>query len=271
MSEGFGEGYDMSASLGAPPPILPSQKKSVWVWIAVGCAGLVILGILAVLLGGLVVFRKFREAGVDQKLLEKNPVVAAARMAVAMNPDLTIVATDEGKGILTVRNKKDGKTYTVNLEEASKGRIVLREDGKEALVVETQPNGQGNLRVQSGASTLHFGPGATDIPAWLPAYPGVTAQGTFASKTEEGESGSFGFTAPEPATKVIDFYKSALEKAGLKVATNVLSANDQATTANLTAEDPASQKSVLVNAFAEGASSRVQVSWNTKNTKSKKN
>lgn len=202
-----------------PPPGagLPAPKKvSPVVWILGGCAVLVFLAVVVVMIGGLFIAHKVKQAGLDPELLQKHPELAVVKLMVAANPDAELVAIDEDKGIVTVRDKKTGKTVTMNFEDIKKGKMTFESEGKK---VEMEGHGEGDtgsFTVKTDEGTAKFGAGAVKLPAWLPAYGGASVQG-FSSQTSGGSAGTFSFKANDTFDKVVEFYKDALQKAGFTV------------------------------------------------------
>ncbi len=202
-----------------PPPGagLPAPKKvSPVVWILGGCAVLVVLCVLVMALGGLFLFHKVRQAGLDPDLIQRHPELAAVKMMVAVNPDAELVNIDEDKGVVIVRNKKTGETVTMNFEDIKRGKISFESGGKK---VEMEGHGEGDtgsFTVKSDQGTATFGAGAVKMPAWLPAYGGANVQG-LSTQTAGGTGGTFSFKASDGFDKVVEFYKDALQKAGLTV------------------------------------------------------
>src|SRR6476620_7608924 len=112
-----------------PPP--PQKKSNVLVWVVAGCGTFVVISVIVVFLGGYFIWNKAKEAGLDPELMQKRPALAVAKMMVAANPDVELVSVDDEKGLITVKDKKTGKTVTVNLEEAQKGKITFKGDDKD--------------------------------------------------------------------------------------------------------------------------------------------
>ena len=202
-----------------PPPAagLPAPKKvSPVVWILGGCAVLAFLVVAAVMIVSFVVVHKVKQAGLDPELLQKHPELAVVKMMVAANPDAELVNIDENRGIVTVRDKKTGKTVTMNFQDIKNGKMSFESEGKK---VEMEGHGEGDtgsFTVKTDEGTAKFGAGAVKMPAWLPAYGGASVQG-FSSQSAGGSAGTFSFKASDPFDKVIEFYKEALQKAGFTV------------------------------------------------------
>jgi hypothetical protein len=203
---------------GAPSGPVP-KKVSPVVWILGGCAVIVVLGAIALTLGGLFIAHKVRQAGLDPDLLQRHPELAVVKMMVAANPDAELVRVDENRGIVTVRDKKTGKTITMNFEDIKKGKMTFEAEGKKVEVEAHGQGDQGTLTMKTDEGTAKFGAGAVKLPAWLPAYQGASIQG-FSAQTATGSGGSFGFKTDDPADKVAAFYKDALEQAGFTVEIN---------------------------------------------------
>ncbi|NWG14160.1 MAG: hypothetical protein HXY20_11565 [Acidobacteria bacterium] len=151
--------------------------------------------------------------------MEKNPGFAVAKMLASANPDIEVLSVDADRGIIRVRDKKTGKTLTMNLEDAKSGKIVFQdEQGKQ---VEMQAHGEGedaSLEVRSSEGTMRMGADASgQLPDWLPAYPGAESTGAFALSAEKGKRGSCSFKTGDSAEDVAAFYEGALEDAGFEV------------------------------------------------------
>lgn len=249
----------------------PQKKKtSPIVWILVGCGGLVVVATIVVVAGGLFVWHKAKEAGFDPELMQRNPAFAAAKIAVSTNPELEMVSADEGKGTITIREKKTGKTVTVSFEDAADGKITFKAETDEGevgeLSVEAKPEGSGGtVELKSGEGTMKFGEGAAGpTPSWLPSYPGATAQGFFAAQTNEGYSRNFHFTTEDSPEKVLQFYQEGLEAAGFKVNQNTLSQNGRVTGGTVTAEDDGKKRTALIAVTVSQQGTQVVVSTQSK-------
>jgi len=204
-----------------PPPapgVPPVKKTSPVVWILVGCGGIIVIGILAILaLGGLVYF-KAKQAGLDPQLLQRHPELAAVKFMVAANPDAELVSIDEDRGIVTVRDKKTGKVVTLNFEDIKHGRLRLEQDGKKIDIQGKQQGGQASLEITGPDGKASFGAGTMELPSWLPAYGGAKADG-ITSKKGETTSGTFTLRTTDSADKVAGYYEDTLKRSGLTVET----------------------------------------------------
>lgn len=248
------------ASPNAPASGMPGWVKG----LLLGCGGLVLL--CALVMGGCTwfVMRKARQAGLDPDLMKKNPALAAAKMAVALNPDVEVVKVDDAAGLLTVRDKKTGKVVTVNLEDAKKGRFAFQEEGKPPVTLETQGDGAtGSMEIKSQEGTVTLG-GGGKAPQWIPAYPGAAPQSTFASHTDQGEAGSFHFATPDSVDKVAGWYAAELKKAGMKVTSNTMTQDGKTTAGFATGEAAGGKRKVSVAATLDGSATNVAITYEAK-------
>src|SRR5215510_10681428 len=143
-----------------PPP--PQKKSNVLMWVLVGCGSFIIIGVICVFLLGFFVWNKAKQAGLDPDLLQKRPAVAVAKMLVATNPDVELVSSDDVKGTLVIRDKKTGKTLTLDLDEAEHGKIVFRGDDGEEMVFDSNARGKtGSIEVKTKEGTASFGAGSS--------------------------------------------------------------------------------------------------------------
>lgn len=248
-----------------PPP--PQKKSNVMVWVIAGCGTFMVIGVIAVFLGGYFVWNKAKQAGLDPELMQKRPALAVAKMMVAANPDVELVSVDDEKGLITIKDKKTGKTVTVNLDEAKSGKITFKGDGKdEEVTLEAKGQGDtGSLEVKTKDGSAVFGAGSTaKLPNWFPSYPGATVQGTFSTESKDGEGGSFGFSTADSIEKVVKFYEDNLKQAGLKITTNTVQQNGVVSMGSLAGEDEGKKRTAFINAFSEKGQTQVTVVFASK-------
>lgn len=243
-----------------PPPIRKSTSPLVWVLVGLGAFFLLL--IMLVVGAGFFVVHKAKQAGLDTDLIRRNPVLATVKMAAAFNPDIEILDLNEDRGIVNVRDKKSGKTYTVNLEDAKKGRFSFQEDGKGPVTITTSGDKDGGVEIKSDDTRMKIGGGApAKVPTWIPDYPGSAPIGNFLTKSAEGETGNYTFKTSDSAAKVARFYEDGLKSSGLK--TNGTLSNDNNNTGGIVSGENDS-KSVTVTFGSEGGQTTVNVTYNTK-------
>jgi hypothetical protein len=203
---------------GQPAPAAPPAKKgtSPLVWILAGCGGLIVIGVLAMLVGGYFVAHKVKGYA---ELAKKNPAMAAAKLAVSFNPNLEIVSEDDDKGTLTVRDKKSGEEITMNAEDIKQGRLKFKnKKGEEVTFEGSTEKGKEGVRVKTDKGSMSFGNATAEAPpSWVPVYPGAKAMASSRQKTEEGLTGTFTFQTTDAGEQVMAFYERELKSAGFEV------------------------------------------------------
>jgi len=247
-----------------PPP--PQKKSNVLMWVVVGCGTFLVIGVIAVFLGGYFVWNKAKQAGLDPDLIQKKPALAVAKMMVAANPDIELVSVDDEKGLITVKDKKTGETVTVNLDDAQKGKVVFKKDGEDEVSMEAKGDeSNGSVEVKSSEGSAKFGTGSVDkIPDWVPLYPEAKPVGSYSAQNKDGASGGFHFATKDPPNKVISFYEDGFKRAGLTVNTNLLTQNGKTTGGLATGEDSGKKRTASVNAIADEEGTQVTVFYEMK-------
>lgn len=197
----------------------------IWAWFAIGCAGLVVLALIVILVVGMFVTKKVKDVAGDFK---KNPEVAAARMIVKLNPDLEEVSVDEDAGTITVRDKKTGKVFTANVDDIKDGRFTIEgEDGKAVISTQSDKEG-GTLKVTSDKGTVQFGSGdASKIPDWVPVFPGADMKSVFSMSTDGSVRGSAEIVTDKSKDEILAFYRKAMDDEGYQIQTSSYSGSDQ--------------------------------------------
>jgi hypothetical protein len=251
-----------SSAPAAPPADVGRKKTSPVIWIIGIVLALMVLGVLAMVGAGLFVASKVKQAGLDPELLQRNPAVAITKMLAAVNPDVEMVSLDEGKGVVTLRDKKTGKTVTLNFEDVRQGKITFQAEGQEQVTVEARGDGQsGALQVRSPEGTMTLGADANaKIPDWIPSYPSSKPVGTFSMQGGEGEGGTYQFATRDALKDVMNFYDLELQKAGLTVTTRAT----HAAGGMLSAEDEGKKRSVVVTLSPAEGGTRVNVMFQVK-------
>jgi len=248
-----------------PPQGPVAKKTSPLVWILAGLGVFVVFIVLCVVALGIFAVHKARQAGLDPDLMKRNPALATAKMMAAMNPDVQVVSVDEGRGVMTVRNKKDGKTVTVNFEDAKKGKFVFSEDGKNVEMSTTGSGANGGLEIKSSdGSTVKIGGAAANVPTWVPQYPGAQAQNAFTSNQATESGGTFSFKTNDSADKVAKWYQDQLPAAGMKITSNFTGQSAGSSGAMMSAEDAASKRNVTVTVGTESGATSVAVMYSEK-------
>jgi hypothetical protein len=215
----------------APAPA--ARRTSPLVWFLVIVLGFFALGIAALVGTGFFIARH-------------GPGYALAKLVAAANPNVEVVGTDDGARTITLRNRRNGKEVTLSFDDARRGRLhMLAEDG----------NGQ--------RASLDIG-GEAKLPAWVPAYPGSTAQMVFSARGESdervGEAGNFTFTTTDAPSKVALFYEDEAKRLGMDV--RVTARGSDASV--IVADDGEEHRSMTVVLGSDGGATTVNVTYGRK-------
>jgi hypothetical protein len=247
----------------APPGAPPGARKGMGPlgWIAVGCGAIVIIGIICLAAATYV----FKTKVVDP--LKKNPTLAAAKLAVMANPDLEVVSEDDAANTITIHDRKSGKTVTWNASDIKNGKMSFTSDEGSVTINPNDKSG-GVLKVtdNKGQETnVTLGAQApSNLPSWLPTYPGAEVHGAFSSQGTEGSQATFTESTTDTADQVIAFYKDHLTAAGLDVKPGATASFGGTTSmASLTAEsgDKKRQVSVLATTDQNQHKTAAQISY----------
>lgn len=233
-----------------PPPSEPRKGLSGLAIAGLGCFGLLTL----IGIGGMMLISKGCQK--VQQIAEEsggNPAKVMAKLAVAANPDLEIVSTDDAKGEMTLRDKKSGKTITMPMNDLAKGKFTVQEaDGKTTTVDVSEAAG-GKMTIQGPDGKTVISAEAGALPAWVPAYPGAQSHpGGMRSETPEGVAGSVGFTTADPVAKVRQFYETKLKEAGFDAQVNSFTNNGTETASIVGTKDSGKTSVNLVITSEEG-------------------
>jgi hypothetical protein len=224
-------------------PGAPAKKTNPLVWILGGIAVLMCGAMLTCGLVGFLAVRAVKNAGFDPDLMKRNPGLAMAKMAAAVNPNLETVRTNERTGTITMRDKTNGKIVTFRFDPDKKSMVVVGDDGQEMTFSATGEGKNGAVTVQSAEGTMRFGAAAGNTaPAWVPVYPGSSPQGTMSAQSKEGNTNNFTFKTSDAPGKVLGYYQDQLKSGGFNI--NLVSSGDQGGMVH--AEDSAKKRTIIV-------------------------
>ena len=160
------------------------------VWILIGLAGIVVLGIVGM--------------GITAMYFAKNPGLVMAKLITASNPNVEVLSTDMGSQTVRIRDKKTGEEVTLSFDDVKKGRLKFSARGD---------NGE--------VASVEIGGGDAKLPSWVPAYPGAKAQGNMTargtSSDGSGEGGVVTFVTPDSPSKVTAYYEGKCKDLGADV------------------------------------------------------
>jgi hypothetical protein len=246
----------------APPPAqpaagAPAPKKgtSPLVWILAGCGGLIV--IVGIIFAGLTYWGYHKAKGYVESA-KKNPAVAAAKLAVAFNPDLEIVSEDDEAGTLTIRNKKTGEEITMNAEDIKQGRLKFKnEKGEEVTFEGSGKEGKEGFKVKTKKGTMTFGHAEGEAPPpWVPTYPGAKIMASSKEKTDEGLKGTYSFQTADSTGDVLKHYESELKRGGFEV-----ERTDMGGIGNLSAKRAGGERKVNITAIPLDKLTQVTVAY----------
>jgi hypothetical protein len=256
-----------------PPPIsqpmpgpvnISSKKRGPLFWILTGCLSLVVVAVIVSASCGLFFWNKVKQAGVDSALLQSNPGLAVAKMLAATNPDIEVVSVDENGGVIRVRDKKTGKSMTMDLSEAKNGKIVFKDDDNQNLEIQTQGKGDSaSIEMRSSDGSTRIGAGAVQLPAWLQAYPGAKSTGSFGTSSGEGKAGTEAFETSDSQEKVVSYYESSLKSQGFTVEKTSFSSGQESTTI-LSAKSSDEQQTGVITVSRKEGKTIVSLSFESK-------
>jgi hypothetical protein len=246
---------NMPPSAPVAQPTVAQKKTSPLVWVLAGCGGLIVISAVLFAVGGYWGVHKLKGYAESAK---KNPAVFAAKLAVAANPDLEVVSSDDESGTVTIRNKKTGEEITMNAADIKNGRLKFKnEKGEEVTFEGSGEKGKEGLRVKSNKGTMTFGDvEAEKMPAWVPAYPGAKVMASTRQKTEDGFTGTYSFQTPDAAAAVLARYESELSGAGFAIERQSVGA-----VGSLQAKADGGKRTVAVTAVAIGNLTQVTVEY----------
>ncbi len=227
-------------------------------WVAIGCSGVLLLGAITALVVGSFVLNKAKQLTTD---METTPVVTAAKLISAANPEIELVEADEERRIVTFRNTRTHEEYTVDFEDVEDGTVRFSsEDQSVSLELDVGEDDDGSLTITTdeGITRLGAGGSAEEIPHWVPVYPGTTPQRAITSDYYAGHWGAYTFTVDDDLEAVVDFYVAELGKLGLDIASRTTIPKG----ALLTAQTPDESLMMTVTASVDDGEVQVLIQYN---------
>jgi hypothetical protein len=278
--------YGASPHMAQQPPVKKGLGPLAWVLIILG--SLFMLFVVTIMAAGFFIVHKVKQAGLDPDLMKRNPGLAVTKLITSVNPNTEVLDVDESRGIIHIRDKENGKTYTMNFEDVRRGKMVFQEDGKDALTLTATGDGQkgkvvvqsngkdtltlnasgdgktGTVDIKTSDGTTKLGSGAANAPSWLPVYPGARPEGLIGADTADAITGSSHFVTKDTPEKVATFYKNALSAAGFKLGTTTPSEPGEKVSGALNAEDESKKRNVVIGYGVENGATSVTVGFSQK-------
>jgi hypothetical protein len=238
------------------PPPAPKKGMGPLAWVGIGCGALVLIGVVVMFAIGYMAKRQLDK-------FEDNPAMAAATLAVKLNPDLELVDSDAEKNTLTVKDKKTGKVVTLSAEDIKEGKFtVTTDEGTTTLDMDAKGEDGGAMTVTNEkgevATFSSGGDAPKNLPAWVPTYPGGTATGSYDATANNERSAAFGVTTTDSVDDVLAFYEEKLKGQGLEVQKTTFDSNGQkGGSVTGTTSDQKRTVSILVGSSDEGTQATV--------------
>jgi hypothetical protein len=255
MQCGRPAGPPAMAPAGVPVAPPRASKISPVVWILGGIAVFILLVGIVIVASGMFFAHKFLE----------NPAMTTAKLLTAGNPNIEVLSVDQGRNKVTFRDKTTGETVTMNFDDIKQGKIVFKSKGQQATLRAFGDGQNGTMEIDSPQGTVKFGAGnAAKIPSWVPVYPGVSPQVNFSMQGTDADGGTFQFKTKDSAKDVLSFYEQALKTSGFQITANISGNLAASSGAMLTAENPSSNRTVMVTAGTEDSGASVNVVFGTK-------
>ncbi len=249
-----------------PPPGAPAPKKgmSTLVKVLLGCALLVMLGVMAAV--GTCYFAAKKIGGGIKSFaedMEKNPdaaAVKAAELVLRLNPEVEVLKSDPEAGTITVREKKTGKEVTFTLEDIKAGKFRVKSGEDEAAIDIDADSESAQLKVVTKDGSARFGTGQS-VPDWIPTYPGARTEGIAAIEANGEKTGSYTVRTSDSVDSVLAFYQQKLQGMGFEVSRAALNFNG-APSGTLTATS--ARRNVNITATAQEGETQALVSYSDK-------
>ncbi len=253
-------GVSHGATPVAPPSAEqpPAKKNKTLMYVLAGCGGLLVLVLLIMAAITFFVASKAKE-------FSANPAFAAAKLAASLNPDVEVLDANQSTGKITVREKKTGKTVTMDFREIQKGRFSFEgEDGKKIDLTAQAEGDSGSLTVKGPDGTMQFGGGsAAKVPAWVPKYPGGQVVGTFSAQGGQGDAGTFQLKCSGSVEEVASFYEREIKSAGMTVQKHSMQSGNTSTIMVM-GENTSDGRSVSATVSSTGQGTAAQIVYQTK-------
>lgn len=162
-----------------------------WAWILIGLFAFFMLLVIGGAVAGYMFYNKAQQVA-------KNPLSAIAQMAAAANPDIDVLDVNEKTGKITIRDKKSGKTLTIDGDAIKDGKITIDSE-------------EGHAEIGSGANMK--------LPDWVFLPGDAKVIGGMAGNSDKGAGGTVVFSSNESLEKLKEFYEGKYTAAGYSVST----------------------------------------------------
>lgn len=246
-------------------PHAPAKKSSSpWIWVAAGCGGLAILGVLLVV--AVVGFGMFQARDFLEDM-EENPLRAVAELAIGQDPDLEIVDSDDAEGTFTVRNLRTGEVTTLNFQDITDGKLtVITEEGE--VTMEATPSDEGGgitVTGPEGEAVIGVGASLEDVPDWVPLFPDANeTSGTYQATSSEGTTGMVAQVTDKAIREVLDWFKEWFEEEGYESGGETMTSTPEGSFGGVTGESTDTGRTVNVAVIETEEGTQVTINYNQK-------
>lgn len=282
----------------APPPPPSSGGNGKKILVIILC---VFLG-LFLLVGGCVAactYIGYKKAKELSAASERNPQMAAISVAIAFEPDLTVVSKDESTGHIKVKNKRTGEVTDIDTKAYSTqniGEALQRAIGNNGMngsaprpapitpdsSSSSSPENTADNSNQSSASSESSSSSDSDepavspakaaalkaaakkLPSYITAYPG--AKTTAASLNSFGgiSLGNYEFFSSDKPDTITDFYEKKLTDQNFTIAAKNSDTNDFGPTATLVANRADPSGTCAITAESQKGGTKVSITFSNK-------
>jgi len=219
-------------------------------------------------------WHKAKQMGFDPTLRQKNPTAAAAKMVATINPDVEVVSTDKDNQTITLRNKKTGKTITVDLEEIKKGKVrFFDKEGKSASISVTsgkEGSDSGTLKMETSEGSLQMNSGSSaKLPDWVPLYKDTKPEHVGTLGSDSGLTGGYSASVTDDAESVAGWFEEKLKTAGFVVKRTTMTTDDKHMVM-LSGQKDEGTKSVIVSIAGQDTGCKYSVTFAEKKESAEK-
>lgn len=182
-------------------------------WVGIGCGGLLVLGLIAVVAGGMILGNKVKQGLADAN---GNPERFAAELVVKFNPDMELVESNDEEGKITIKMTKTGEVHTFSYADLKDGKFSVESTTADGKTTSVKHDGQ-TMKIDDGEGKTTTVTASQKGNYWanLPThfkdfvYPGVgdVASPLTVSEDDKAIKASFIFTTKDKEEAVLKFYQ----------------------------------------------------------------
>ncbi len=218
--------YPPQPQHGYPQPPPPKKGIPIWAWLIIGFVTLSFLAVIAVSVAGYLFFKKAEQVA-------RNPLSAIVQLAAAANPDLDVIDVNERTGKVTIRDKKTGKTVTIDGDAIKDGKITIDTD-------------EGHAVIGAGANVK--------TPDWVFLPAGVKIAGGMTANGKDGAGGTVVFESTQSVDALKSFFEDKYKSAGFDQSVSSMTTTNGEQAVQLVFRHEGRKRSVSIIAAKSGGS-----------------